>query len=92
MELKDCIKAILDEFKPGDYFDSHTVINELITNKDYHIVYLQGYNKNYTVVAQYHSEISRMIGTFDCVESISASAKSHTIYGKISENKLWQKK
>ena len=91
MELKECIKAILDKFKPGDYFDSHTIINELIANKDYHFVYMQEYPKNCTV-AKYHSEISRMIGTFDCVESISESAKSHTIYGEISKNKLWQKK
>lgn len=91
MELKECIKEILDGFSVGDYFDSHTVINELIANKDYHIAYLQGYHKNYAV-AQYHSEISKTIGTFDCVEPISSSAKSHTIYGKISENKLWRKK
>ena len=91
MELKDCIKAILNEFKQGDYFDSHTIINELIANKDYHIAYLQEYSEKCTV-AQYHGKIAKMIGTFDCVEPISSSAKSHTIYGDITNNELWQKK
>lgn len=91
MELKECIKEILDGFSVGDYFDSHTVINELIANKDYHVAYLQGYPKNYDV-KNYHKEIAKTIGTFDCVEPISSSSKSHTIYGDITSNELWQKK
>ncbi|MDE7140326.1 MAG: hypothetical protein K2O09_06200 [Treponemataceae bacterium] len=91
MELKECIKAILDEFNPGDYFDSHTVINELIANKDYHIAYLKEYSEKCTV-AQYHGKIAKMIGSFDCIQDTSLSAKSHTIYGDITSNELWQKK
>ncbi len=91
MELKECIKEILDGFSAGDYFDSHTVINELTRNKKYHIAYLNAYPKNCDV-KDYHKEIAKMIGSFNCVEPISSSAKSHTIYGKITKNKLWQKK
>ncbi|MBD5433753.1 MAG: hypothetical protein HDR35_05635 [Treponema sp.] len=91
MELKECIKEILDGFSVGDYFDSHTVINELIANKDYHVAYLQEYSEKCTV-AQYHGKIAKMIGIFDCVEPISSSSKSHTIYGDITSNELWQKK
>lgn len=91
MELNKCIEEILDEFSAGDYFDSHTVINELIANKDYHIAYLQEYSEKCTV-AQYHGKIAKMIVSFDCVKPISSSAKSHTIYGDITSNELWQKK
>lgn len=91
MELKECIKAILNGFNVGDYFDSHTVINELTRNKDYHIAYLKEFPKNCNV-AQYHGMIAKMVGSFDCVEPISSSAKSHTIYGDITDNELWQKK
>lgn len=39
MDLEECIKAILNEFNSGDYFDSHTVINELTAKKEYHAAY-----------------------------------------------------
>jgi uncharacterized protein (DUF362 family) len=90
MNIEDCIREIIDTFKSGDYFDSHVIINELIKNKNYHMVYLQGYSSNCNV-AQFHGIISKTIGKNDLVISIGRS-KSHTIYGEISENELWQKK
>jgi len=88
MDLNDCITKILEQFQKDEYFDSHTVINELLQNKEYHLAYLREYNPNDTV-AQYHGKIAKMIGN-NGVTKIG-TMKTHTIYGNLSPNALWQK-
>jgi hypothetical protein len=90
MTLDQAVKEILDNFKSGDYFDSHTVIDALMQNKDYHLAYLQGYS-NTLDVKQYHGNIAKMIRNSGIVNQIGI-AKTHTIYGNLSDNALWQKK
>jgi hypothetical protein len=89
MTLEASVLEILGSFKKGDYFDSHTVINTLLANSDYHLAYLCGYSKNDSV-AQYHGKIAELIGKSGLANKIGI-AKSHTIYGDLSDNKLWQK-
>ena len=90
MTLKDAIQKTTDSFSTGDLFDSHTIINELIKNPEYHLAYLQEYSSNCTV-AQYHGLISQKIGSISGIESFGHKIKTHTIYGDISENELWKK-
>jgi hypothetical protein len=66
------------------------VINTLIAKPEYHLAYLRGYTQNSTV-AQYHGNIAKMIGATNFVNQVGTT-KSHTIYGDISANMLWQKK
>ena len=89
MTLKECIAKILEGFTVDDYFDSHTVINELRGNKEYDAVYLGNFG-SHTTVENYHSDIAKMIDANNSIKKIG-TAKTHTIYGKLSENKLWQK-
>lgn len=90
MALIECIKEIIGRFTRNDYFDSHTIINELTRNKAYHLEYLRAYSKT-SDIRQHHKKISEMIETIEGIEEIGTS-KYHTIYGNITENKLWQKK
>ncbi|WP_029409976.1 hypothetical protein [Treponema pedis] len=89
MTLKECIEEIVVTFNVDDYFDSHVIINELIKNPKYHIVYLQECSTNVNI-NQYHGKIGKIIASIESVTSVGKS-KSHTIYGNISENELWQK-
>lgn len=41
MTLNKAIQEILNKFSAGDLFDSHTVIEELITNREYYLAYLK---------------------------------------------------
>lgn len=87
MSLKESISEIIEvSFNPNDYFDSHTVINELIKNPKHHIEYLKGCSENMNI-AQYHGQI---IASFNNVKKIG-NTKSHTIYGDIRDNVLFQK-
>ena len=87
--VKACIEKILGNFKSGDCFDSHTVIEELVRNPEYHLAYVQDFS-TYTAIGQYHGKIAQCIKGFSCVESAGRS-QSHDIYGKISECELWRK-
>lgn len=89
MNLEECITEIIGRLTAGDYFDSHTVINDLQVNPKYHLAYLHGCTPDSTV-SLYHSRIAKMIGANSGVKPVGP-IKSHTIYGKLSENKLWQK-
>jgi hypothetical protein len=89
MTLEQCIEEILGQFASGDYFDSHTVINELLRKPNYHLAYLRDYSPDSTV-AQYHGNIAKMIGIKKSARQIGTS-KTHTIYGDLSDNMLWQK-
>lgn len=90
MNLKEAITEIIDvSFNENDYFDAHTVINELVKNPKYYIEYLRGYSSNMNI-AQYHASIAQTISSIENVKKIG-NAKSHTIYGDIRENTLFQK-
>jgi len=89
MNLEQSILDILGHFSSGDYFDSHTIIEKIIENPEYHLVYLRGYSSDCSV-AQYHGNIAKMIGSTKLVKQIGIS-KSNTIYGDLSDNMLWQK-
>ena len=89
MTLNECINEIIKQFNIGDYFDSHVIINELVKNPKYHIVYLRECSTNVNI-NQYHGKIRKIIASIENVVSAGKS-KSHTIYGTISENELWQK-
>jgi hypothetical protein len=89
MTLEQSVAEIMENFATGDYFDSHTVIKALLATQKYHLAYLNGYSAG-SSVAQYHSNIAKMIGTNDRARQIG-NAKSHTIYGDLSDNMLWQK-
>ncbi len=89
MDLEKCVAEILKKFSTADYFDSHTVINELLAKPEYHLAYLRGYSPESTI-AQYHGRIARMIGANNTAIQIG-SAKTHTIFGVISDNMLWKK-
>ncbi len=97
MTLEDCIDEIIREnFKKGDCFDSHAVINELLKNANYHKAYLDEFPKNCNV-AQYHGYIAQKIGDSGLVEKVMKDStelklKTHTIYGELSENQVWQVK
>lgn len=92
MELATAIENIVKKFRKDDYFDSHSVINELL-KKDYHQVYLESFPKNCTV-AQYHGQIAQKIGESGVAEKVHIKekdvlVKTHTVYGDLSENHLW---
>lgn len=90
MSLVEAINSIISSFSSNDLFDSHTIINELITKPDYHLAYLRGYPENCTV-NQYHGQIAKIICNITSVKSFGIKIKTHTIYGDISENEVWQK-
>ena len=90
MSLVEAINSIISSFSSNDLFDSHTIINELITKPDYHPSYLREYPENCTV-NQYHGQIAKIICNIPSVKSFGIKIKTHTIYGDISENEVWQK-
>ena len=91
--LEQAVQEIVTEIlKTGEYFDSHTVINELIQNKDYHLLYLNGWkNGSYSDVKDYHKHIAEIIRDKTPVKSVADDFVSHTIYGNLSPNKIWQR-
>ena len=91
--LKNCINEIIsnkDNFASGDFFDSHTVINELMINKEYFFAYLNEYPKG-TPINEWHSTIAKMIGESNLVEKMDFKIKRQTVFDKISENQVWKK-
>lgn len=93
MTLKDCILEIILKIGKGKYFDSHTIINEIIKDKCYHNVYLKEYISDYEncSVSQYHGFIAQKIGEIEGVVPVKdGTCVSHTIYGVLSENQLWR--
>lgn len=93
MDLKGCLKDIVDKMPKGSYFDSHTVICELMRIPEYHAVYLKEYATTYSncTVAQYHAQIAQLIPKVLQGIAPVGNSMSHTIYGDIAENQLWQK-
>lgn len=103
MTLEECIKEVINEkFRSGDYFDSHAVINEMIRNQKWHEMYMQNF-QGFSDVKTYHSHIAKLIknqkNITECyitkenneADSLKSEIVSHTIYGTLAENHLWQK-
>jgi hypothetical protein len=88
MTLEQAVTEILTNFAVDDYFDSHTVINALLAKPEYHLAYLRGYSPN-SSVAQYHGNIARIICASNVAKPIG-QARTHTIYGDLSDNMLWK--
>ncbi len=94
MTLEDCIDEIIREnFKKGDRFDSHTVIDKMQKNAKYHKVYHDNFSPNCTV-NQYHGIIAKKIGENGRVKKDGADSKvnTDTIFGEARENQVWQVK
>lgn len=90
MTLEECVKEVINEkFKSGDYFDSHAVIIEMIRNQKWHEVYMQNFPHN-SSIAQYHGLIAQKIREQN-VKPADFNIVSHTIYGTLEKNHLWQK-
>lgn len=90
MSLDDAIKEIINtNFSRGDLFDSHAVINELIKDKEKHLVYMQSFGDRGSL-ENYHSIISKKIEESRLCERVG-DIKTHTIYGKLSPNALWKR-
>ena len=68
MTLSESINEILSSFTSNDLFDSHTIINELITKPEYHLAYLREYPENCTV-NQYHGQIAKTISNIPNIKS-----------------------
>lgn len=90
MLLNAAIQKIVNSFSKDDLFDSHTIINEIVRNPEFHEFYLKDFPENCSV-NQYHGQIAKMIGNLPNIQSFGKKIKSHTIYGDITENELWQK-
>ena len=97
MNLKDCIEEIIKQnFSSGDYFDSHTIINLVLQESEYHLAYLQEFHNKYSNcnVAQFHGMIAKnLIGALkSIVKYVSDSAVTLNMYGgKPTKNTLWQR-
>ena len=95
MKLEEAIFKIINEnFKLNSFFDSHSVINELL-KKEYHQAYLDNFPKGCTV-AQYHGQIAQNIFESKLAEKAKIEGKdilvqTNTIYGDLSENHLWKR-
>ena len=95
MTLDAAIRKIIKKIKPNDYFDTHSIINDMLKDFELHQSYLSNYSNNKTV-ALYHSQISQAIEATRLAEKviiadIEVKVKTHTIYGNLSENQLWRK-
>ena len=89
--LDVCIKGIIaDNFVKGDFFDSHTVINEIMKSDEYFSAYLNEYPKG-TSVAEWHSTIAKAIRDSGLVEDAGCDVKTQTIFGTVRPNRLWKK-
>ena len=97
MNLKDCIEEIIKQnFSSGDYFDSHTIINLVLQEPEYHLAYLQEFHNKYSNcnVAQFHGMIAKNLisALKTTVKAVSDFAVTLNIYGgKPTKNELWQR-
>ena len=95
MNLDAAIKEIVTEkFNIGDYFDSHTVIDEL-QSKEYREIYMHGFPQNYTI-GQYHGMIAQIIRDSGLVEAVKIAGqkilvKTATVFDDLKENHLWKR-
>lgn len=88
--MKSTIQTIIQSKIPKEcIFDAHTIINYLIQN--HNDIYLSSYKSNWTT-AYYHSEISKIIATFeDSILTRQGESWSRHINNQFSQNKCWKK-
>jgi hypothetical protein len=88
-----CIEDVLSDVKPGYYFDSHFVVNELIKNySDDYLNFCSGYKSdNITLTA--HQQIGHLIAKLEgvLVERQQGQSWSVNIHGGPSECALWKR-
>lgn len=84
--MRNTIEIIISAIPKNVFFDAHAVINYL---KENHLPLYNSYDKSRTE-ANYHSEISKIIATFEN-EIITRKGEcwSMNINGKFSLNKCW---
>ena len=86
MSLVEAINSIISSFSSNDLFNSHTIINELITKPDYHLAYLRGYPENCTV-NQYHGQIAKIIEpSSTCVKLLLSAGQKNRNVGTAQHN------
>lgn len=91
MTLEESVLQILDLFDKDEYFDSHTVINILLSKPEYRLAYMKGYSED-SDINQYHAKIATLIRFSNKVKPVgNANAKSLCVYGNLTKNQLWQK-
>ena len=74
MNLDAAIKEIVTKkFNIGDYFDSHTVIDEL-QKKDYHEIYLREFPED-GHINTYHGMIAQKIGAVAGIKPVVINEK-----------------
>ena len=101
MTLEQCIRNIITtQFKYGDFFDTHAVIELILQNPESHLVYLQEFlndypNRDLTV---FHRDIAlRKIkpltsdGIIKQISDDNNKAVSVNINGKLDRVALWQR-
>ena len=92
-KLKNLIK---NNFSIGELFDSHTVINLILKEKDFYTLYLENYPKH-SEINLYHSEIAKEIENTGLAEKFSKDShflkiKTLTNFDEVSPNTLWIRK
>lgn len=93
MTLQEAIREIIRRnFKPGDIFDSHSVIFLLSGNEKYAETYMKNISPEMSI-KQYHAHIAKNISLFDdCVEAVGEKIITPNIFGELSKNQLWKRK
>jgi len=101
MSIENAIQKIIEGVKPGKIFDSHYVINQLISDysNEYLIFASELINSQKTkkITAYVHSQISKKIGASGLVTRMKSNDKkekslSDNIRKKPSECAGWRKK
>lgn len=92
MTLKECVEEIIEKrFLKDDYFDSHTIINIILSIPEYRLIYMKEYSSDCDL-KQHHAKIANCIRFSSFVKSIGdKNSKSFNVFGVLSENQLWQK-
>lgn len=93
MTLQEAIREIISRnFKPGDIFDSHSVIFLLSRNEKYAETYMKNISPEMNI-KQYHAHIAKNISLFDdCVEAVDEKIITPNIFGELSKNQVWKRK
>ncbi|MDR0910428.1 MAG: hypothetical protein LBM77_11765 [Spirochaetaceae bacterium] len=91
MCLEDAIKEIINSLH-GRYFDSHTVLSELLKNNEYHLAYMKDFCEgNYSTIPLFHSHIAKCIGSTGLVKQKLDNVITLSLHGQPVPNMLWEK-
>ncbi len=90
--MENYIEEILRNINPGCYFDSHYVVQRLITdNSDEYLRFAAQYAHSNEPTLTCHQQIGHQIARFEgsLVERQNAQSWSMNIHGKASTCALW---